>query len=230
MRTFTLAGVLTLSFVLSLAGPARAQSDQADRVRESATVLDEVMNVTDKAIPRSVLEKAVGIAVFPSTIKGAFLVGAQRGRGVISVRKADGSWAPPAFLTLTGGSFGLQIGGQAADIVLVVNNQRGLENLLRNQFTVGGEASATAGPVGRDATAATDIQMRAEILSYSRSRGLFAGISLKGAAIKEDRDSNNAFYGARFRSRDIAIDGKATKPQAPDAVETLNAALDKYTR
>jgi lipid-binding SYLF domain-containing protein len=230
MRTLTFAGILTLSFVLSLAGTARAQSDQADRVRESATVLHEVMNVSDKAIPSSVLSKAVAIAVFPSTIKGAFLVGAQRGRGVISVRKADGTWAPPAFLTLTGGSFGLQIGGQAADIVLVVNNQRGLENLLRNQFTIGGEASATAGPVGRDATAATDIQLRAEILSYSRSRGLFAGISLKGAAIKEDEDSNNAFYGARFRSRDIALDGKATKPQAPDAVEALNSALDKYAK
>ncbi len=230
MRAATLVGVFTLSLALSLAGAAHAQSDQADRVREAATVLNEIMGVSDKAIPSSVLSKAVAIAVFPSTVKGAFLVGAQRGRGIISVRKADGTWAPPAFLTLTGGSFGLQIGGQAADIVLVVNNQRGLENLLRNQFTVGGEASATAGPVGRDATATTDIQMRAEILSYSRSRGLFAGISLKGAAIKEDQDSNMAFYGSRFRSRDIALDGKATKPQAPDAVETLNGALDKYTK
>lgn len=230
MRAVTPAGVFVLSLVLALAGTAHAQSDQADRVREAATVLDEIMGVSDKAIPSSVLSKAVAIAVFPSTVKGAFLVGAQRGRGVISVRKADGTWAPPAFLTLTGGSFGLQIGGQAADIVLVVNNQRGLENLLRNQFTVGGEASATAGPVGRDATAATDIQMRAEILSYSRSRGLFAGISLKGAAIKEDQDSNMAFYGSRFRSRDIALDGKATKPQAPDAVDALRTALDKYTQ
>ncbi len=121
----------------------------------------------------------------------------------------------------------MQIGGQAADIVLVVNNQRGLENCCATSSPWAARPRPRPGPVGRDATAATDIQMRAEILSYSRSRGLFAGISLKGAAIKEDQDSNNAFYGARYRSRDIAIDGKAAKPQAPDAVEALNMALDK---
>jgi lipid-binding SYLF domain-containing protein len=230
MRAVPLVATISLSLVMA-AAPARAQSDQADRVREAATVLGEIMGAPDKAIPTSVLERAVAVAVFPSTVKGAFLVGAQRGRGVISVRdKAHKTWSAPAFLTLTGGSFGLQIGGQAADIVLVVNNQRGLENLLRNQFTVGGEASATAGPVGRDATAATDIQLRAEILSYSRSRGLFAGISLMGAAIKEDQDSNFRFYGSRFRSRDIALDGKATTPQSPEAVAALKAALEKYAK
>jgi lipid-binding SYLF domain-containing protein len=208
---------------------ALAQSDQADRVRESATVIGEIMGAPDKSIPVSILEKAEAIAVFPSTIKGALLIGAQRGRGIITVRdRTKNEWSPPAFLTLTGGSFGLQIGGQAVDIVLVVQNRRGVENLLRNQFEIGGEASATAGPVGRDAAASTDIQLRAEILAYSRSRGLFAGISVKGAAVREDQDSNNVFYGSRFRSRDIALDGKATQPQSPEAVAQLRAALEKH--
>lgn len=208
---------------------AAAQSDQADRVRESATVIGEIMAAPDKSIPVSILEKAEAIAVFPSTIKGALLIGAQRGKGIITVRDhAKGEWSAPAFLTITGGSFGLQIGGQAVDIVLVVQNRRGVENLLRNQFEIGGEASATAGPVGRDTAASTDIQLRAEILAYSRSRGLFAGISLKGAAIREDQDSNNVFYGSRFRSRDIVLDGKATQPQSAEAVAQLRAAIEKH--
>jgi lipid-binding SYLF domain-containing protein len=187
-------------FVLALtaaARPARAQSDQADRVRNAGTALSEIMAASDKAIPSSILEKAEAIAVFPGTIKGAFIVGAQRGHGIMSVRNANaGGWSLPAFLTITGGSFGLQIGGQAVDIVLVVMNRRGVENLVQNQFEIGGEASATAGPVGRDAAASTDVQLRAQILAYSRSRGLFAGVSLKGAAIRQDEDSNQYFYGS----------------------------------
>ncbi len=220
---------LTVLLIAATVAGVVAQSDQADRVRESATVIGEIMAASDRAIPSSVLQKAEAIAVFPSTIKGALLIGAQRGKGVISVHdRTKGEWSAPAFLTLTGGSFGLQIGGQAVDIVLVVNNRRGLENLLRNQFEIGGEASATAGPVGRDASASTDIQLRAEILSYSRSRGLFAGVSLKGAAIREDQDSNFAFYGSRFRSRDIVLDGKATMPQSAEAVGMVKTALEKY--
>jgi lipid-binding SYLF domain-containing protein len=207
--------------------PASAQSDQADRVREAGIILSEIMSASDKSIPTSILEKAAAIAVFPSTIKGAFIVGAQRGKGVISVRNADGTWSNPGFLTLTGGSFGFQIGGQAVDIVLVVMNPRGVENLLMNQFEIGGEASATAGPVGRDTAASTDLQLRAQMLSYSRSRGLFAGISLKGAAIRQDEDSNAVFYGSRFRTRDIVLDGKATQPQSPEAVALFHASLGK---
>jgi SH3 domain-containing YSC84-like protein 1 len=221
---------VTILVVVVTVAETLAQSDQADRIREATTVLSEVMAAPDKAIPSSVLGNAEAIAVFPSTIKGALLVGAQRGKGIISVRdRTKNEWSSPAFLTLTGGSFGLQVGGQAVDIVLVVTNRRGLENLLRNQFDIGGEASATAGPVGRDAAATTDIQLRAEILSYSRSRGLFAGVSLRGAAIRQDQDSNLAFYGSRFRSRDIALDGKATQPQSPEIVAGLKTALEKYT-
>jgi lipid-binding SYLF domain-containing protein len=219
---------LLLFVVAVMPVPAAAQSDQADRVREASVVLGEIMAASDSSIPTSILQKAEAIAIFPSTVKGAFIVGAQRGRGVISVRNADGSWSMPAFLTLTGGSVGFQIGGQAVDIVLVVTNRRGVDNLLMNQFEIGGEASATAGPVGRDTAASTDIQMRAQILSYSRSRGLFAGISLKGAAIRQDQDGNNTFYGARFRTRDIVLDAKATQPQSAEAVTLWQDALRKY--
>ena len=221
----------TALFVSCVVAPslAIAQSDQADRVREAGVVLDEVMAASDSAIPASILEKAEAIAVFPSTVKGAFIVGAQRGRGVITVRdRATGSWSAPAFLTLTGGSVGFQIGGQAVDIVLVVMNRRGVDNLLQNQFEIGGEASATAGPVGRDTAASTDLQLRAQMLSYSRSRGLFAGISLKGAAIRQDQDSNLAFYGSRFRTRDIILDGKATMPQSAEAVAAFHTSLLKH--
>ena len=208
---------------------ALAQSDQADRVRASSMVFQEIMNAADSAIPGSVLAKAEAIAVFPSTIRGGFVFGAQRGKGIISVRnRAAGQWSTPAFLTLTGGSFGAQIGGQAIDIVLVVMNRRGLENLLQNQFKIGGEASATAGPVGRNAEAATDIQMRAEILGYSRSRGLFAGLSLKGSAIRQDQNSNESFYGKPFRTRDIVLDGKATHPQSTAAVSEWHGMLAKH--
>ncbi len=222
------AGAAVLLAALTVAAPAMAQSDQADRVREAGIVLSEIVAASDKAIPESILQKAEAIAIFPSTIKGAFIVGATRGRGVISVRDTSGAWSNPAFLTLTGGSVGFQIGGQAVDIVLVVMNRRGVDNLLMNQFEIGGEASATAGPVGRDTAASTDVQLRAQILSYSRSRGLFAGVSLKGAAIRADEDSNAAFYGTKFRTRDIVLDGKGTQPQSADAVGQWLDALQKY--
>jgi lipid-binding SYLF domain-containing protein len=220
MRTATRTSALIAIFMIGMPLIASAQSDEADRIKEAGVILGEIMAAPDKAI-----------AVFPSTIKGAFIVGAQRGKGIISVRdRAKGTWSSPAFLTLTGGSVGFQIGGQAVDIVLVVQNRRGVENLLQNQFEIGGEASATAGPVGRDAAASTDIQLRAEILSYSRSRGLFAGVSLKGAAVRQDQDSNQKFYGSRFRTRDVVLDGKATMPQSPEAVSDWQAALGKAAR
>jgi len=219
-----LAGTLAAAIM-----PAWAQSNQADRVREAAAVLDEIMAAPDKAVPQSVLDNAEAIAVFPSTLKAGLLIGGQRGRGIISVRdRSHLHWSPPAFLTLTGGSIGPQIGGQAVDVVLVVMNRRGLENLLQNQFKIGGEASAAAGPVGRDAEASTDIQLRAQIFSYSRSRGLFAGISLKGSAIRQDQDSNQTFYGNRLRTRDIVLDGKAPPPQSGVDVARWQSALEKY--
>jgi len=236
MQTIRL--VLSVAFIGACALVASAQSqpqsqpqsDEAERITKAGVVLDEIMAARDSSIPTSILSTAEAIVVFPSTLKGAFIVGAQRGRGIISVRdRAKGGWSNPAFLTITGGSVGLQIGGQELDIVLVVRNRRGIENLLKNQFEVGGEASAAAGPVGRDTSASTDIQMRAEMLSYSRSRGLFAGVSLRGASIRQDQDANQKFWGSRFTTRDVVLDGKAVAPQSADAVSAWLQALAKYT-
>ncbi|MBI4265870.1 MAG: lipid-binding SYLF domain-containing protein [Acidobacteria bacterium] len=215
---------LTLALLLAFpSGPhARQQeSDEAKRLREAATVFGEIMAAEDKAIPEAILGEAEGIAIFPSTIRAGFIVGGLRGRGVISAR-TDGRWSPPAFLTLTGGSVGLQIGGQAADVILVINDRRGLENLLRNQFTLGADAAVAAGPVGRDAKAATDIQMRAQILSYSRARGLFAGVTINGSTIRQDRDANERFYGRRLETRQIVLERAAGSPEpVPLWLETL---------
>jgi lipid-binding SYLF domain-containing protein len=217
-----------LTVVATLSRTVAADSDEADRVKESATVLGEIMGAPDQAIPTSVLEKAVGIAVFPGTVRGGFIIGAERGRGILSVRDAASkTWSAPAFLTITGGSLGLQIGLRATDLILVIQNRRGLENLVRNEFKVGAGAAVTGGPVGRDAQAATDIQMRAEILSYSRSRGLFAGATIEGSTIKEDQDANGRFYGEKLSTRAVVFDGKA---KAPDGVHVWLDALGKYAK
>ena len=201
-------------------------SDEAKRIVTAGTVLEEIMGAADKSVPRSIMERAEGIAVFPSLIKGGIVVGGQRGRGILSVRdKKTGAWSSPAFLTITGGSIVAQFGAQAIDLVLVINNQRGLEQLVKNQFKVGADASVAAGPVGRDASASTDIQMRAQILSYSRSRGLFAGVTLNGSTIRQDRDANERFYGTAYRTGQIVFDGLGG---APEPVAEWKAILTKY--
>ena len=212
-----------------------AESDEAERLRGAATILDETMNVQEKAIPASILEKAEAVVVCPSVIKAGFGIGGQHGRCVMSARNREaGAWSPPAFLTVNGGSFGAQIGAQATDLILVVMNRRGLENLLKNEFKVGADASVAAGPVGRNAEASTDIQFRAEILSYSRSRGLFAGVTLNGSVIKEDEDANSRFYGRPVSNRDL-ID-QAPRPvgtagsDASDAVAVWHRTLMKYAK
>lgn len=205
-----------------------AQSEEGRRIADAILVLDEIMTAGDKAVPQSILEKAVGVAVFPSLLKGGFVVGGQRGHGILSVRdKKTGNWSVPAFLTITGGSIGAQIGGQAIDLVLVVNDERGLEQLVKNQFKLGADAGVAAGPVGREASAATDIQMRAKILSYSRARGLFAGITLNGATIRQDRDANERYYGTAYRTGQIVFDGLAGTPQSAAA---WKATLAKYAK
>jgi lipid-binding SYLF domain-containing protein len=197
---------LTALLAVVVVAQPLAQDDrrEADRLRDAITVLDEVMAADDKAVPRKILEAAEAIAVFPSLLKGGFVVGAQRGHGAISVRDAKtGAWSSPGFLTITGGSIGFQIGAQAVDLILVVQNRRGLEQLLKNQFKIGADASVAAGPLGRDASASTDIQMRAQILSYSRTRGIFAGVTLNGSTIRQDRDANERFYGTAYRTTQI---------------------------
>ena len=186
--------------------------------------MNDVMKGDDTAIPDSILRRAEGIAIFPSTVKAGFIFGGQRGRGVLSGRTENG-WSPPTFMTLTGGSFGLQAGGQATDIVFVIMNRRGLENFIRNQFKFGADASAAAGPVGRDVQAGTDLQMRAEILSYSRARGLFAGVTVNGSTVRTDVDANYRFYDTRFNSTQIVVGGLAGTPAS---VQEWRDTLAKY--
>src|ERR687887_1922303 len=216
MRKLLTAAAAAVCLVTFLAAQPRAQKDDDEknepkRVRDAATVFGEIMAAEDKAIPAAILNKASGIAIFPNTIKAGLVVGGVRGRGIISARGANG-WSAPAFLTLTGGSFGLQIGGQAADIILVISGDRGLENLVSNQFKIGTDAALAAGPVGRDAQASTDIQLRAQILSYSRARGLFAGLTSNGSPIRQDVDANQRFYGSRLTTRQVVFEGKAGSP------------------
>jgi lipid-binding SYLF domain-containing protein len=231
-RRYLVAAVMCLT----LAGTQAllAQEDEAERVRKAATVLEEIMKAPDKAIPDSVIKKAEAIAVFPGTLKGGFGVGAHHGKGILSVRHRDaGKWSNPAFLTITGGSFGAQIGGEQIDLVLVILNRSGIEKLLRNEFKIGGDASVAAGPVGRQTAASTDIQLTAEILSYSRARGLFAGASLEGSSIREDEDANRRYYGRPLSNRDITgIDGKVVGTSgATKAADTAwFAVLDRYTK
>jgi SH3 domain-containing YSC84-like protein 1 len=228
-RRISCAALLLAVFSLMTAPiPIAAESDETERIQESVMVLNEIMGAKDKAIPNAVLEEAEGVAVFPGTIKGGFVVGAQHGRGILSARvEGARSWSAPAFMTLQGGSIGAQIGAQAVDLVLIVVNRRGLQRLISNEFKVGVDAGVAAGPVGRDASAATDIQMRAEILSYSRSRGLFAGVNLNGASIRDDGDANHRVYGKQLKTADIIF-----KPmgEAPAVVKEWQATLGRYAK
>ena len=213
--TSRVAVAAALALTLTLTPRVVAQQVETDRLTEAARVLDEVLAAPDKGVPEAIIEKAQAIVVIPSTVKGALLIGAQRGKGVMSVKSAAG-WSAPAFVTLTGGSVGFQIGGQATDIVLVVVNERGIENLAQNTFKIGGDASVAAGPVGREATASTDYKLQAQILSYSRSRGLFAGVSLAGSTIRADRDANEKIYGVGYSTRNIVVERKVEPTAAAE--------------
>lgn len=216
-----------VAFVLAVSTLAAQAPDSAEtrRLREAGLVFDEVMAAEDSAIPRGILEKADGIAVFPSVVKAGFFLGGMRGRGVLSARVANG-WSAPAFMTLTGGSVGLQIGGQAVDFVFVINSRRGLEHFLGNGFKLGADASVAAGPVGRNAEAATDLQLRAEILSYSRARGLFAGVTVNGSSVRGDEDADARFYGTRLTTSQIVLDNRVDAP--PSAVGDWQRVLVRH--
>ena len=212
------------------AGLAVAQHDELDRLRNATIVFEEIMDAPDNAIPRAILENAAAVAIIPNTVKVGFIFGGHRGKGVISARNDQGEWSQPAFLTLTGGSFGLQIGGQSVDLILVIMNRRGLEKLLQNEFKFGGDISAVVGPVGRDVEASTDLTLHAEILSYSRTRGLFAGITLKGSTIKADRDANERFYDYPFGSAQLVLEEEAATAYDADAVASWRATLATLTK
>jgi len=190
--------LLVFVTVLGLAGLSFAGDDNynkaADRMKDAAVVLEEIQTAPDTGIPDEVMGSAECVAVVPSMLKSGFVFGARYGRGVASCRTAKG-WSDPAFFTVQGGSFGLQIGGQAVDLVMLIMNQRGMQNLLNSKFKLGADASVAAGPVGRHAAADTDWKMRAQVLSYSRARGVFAGLELNGAVVKIDRESTLEFYG-----------------------------------
>ena len=224
-QTSLVTASITLVMLLVGTGSALAQHEELERLESAMTVFDEIMDAPDNAIPRSILKKAEAVAIIPNTVKAGFIFGGHRGKGVISARNEDGDWSQPAFLTLTGGSFGLQIGGQSVDLVLVIMNRKGLEKLLQNEFKFGGDASAVVGPVGRDAEATTDLYLRAEIISYSRTRGLFAGITLKGSTLKADRDANERFYGYPYGTGQIVLEEEPATPHNAKAVSNWRRTL-----
>jgi lipid-binding SYLF domain-containing protein len=191
------------------------ESKAADRVQAAAEVLDEIHGAPDKGIPQEVLGSAECVAVVPSMLKGGFIVGAKYGRGLASCRTPKG-WSAPAFFVVTGGSVGFQIGGQAVDLVLLIMNKNGMKHLLSSEFSLGADASVAAGPVGRHAEGDTDWKMRAEVLTYSRARGLFAGVTLNGAQIKQDKDSTREFYG-RMVSFPASLQGEVDAPAGANA-------------
>jgi len=195
--------------------PSKDEKDESkatDRVEAAATVLDEIESAPDQGIPEEVLGSAECVAVVPSMLKGGFIVGANYGRGVASCRTPTG-WSAPAFMFTSGGSVGFQIGGQAVDLVMLIMNQDGMKNLLSSKFKLGADASVAAGPVGRHASADTDWKLKAQVLTYSRARGAFAGVSLDGAVIKQDKNTTREFYGRMVPFR-TSLTGKVDAPQS----------------
>ena len=201
------------------------QSDIDKRLDASAKVLNEIMATPDKAIPDKVMSDAKCVAVVPSMVKVAVVFGGNHGKGVATCRTESGRWSAPAPITITGGSWGLQLGGQAVDLVMIVTNEDGMQHLLSSKFKLGADASAAAGPVGRDAAADTDVKMRAEVLTYSRARGIFAGIDLNGSVITQDKDETRILYGTFVPFNDI-LSGKVP---ARGASEPFLAAIRRYS-
>jgi lipid-binding SYLF domain-containing protein len=214
------AGVLSTGMLL-------AGENAASRLNASALVMKEVMATPDKSIPQELLESSQCIVIVPGMKKAAFIIGGNYGRGFMLCRLASGSgWSAPAGVKMEGGSFGFQIGGSETDVIMLVMNKRGAEKLLTSKFTLGADASVAAGPVGRTSSADTDLKMHAEILSYSRSRGAFAGIALKGATLRPDKDANTDLYGSRITNTQIVNGGKT---KANVAGSELTLALNKYS-
>ncbi len=213
-----------------LALPAQAGNKETDRVENSGRVLKEILNIPDN-IPQELLDKAECVIVIPSVLKFAIGFGGSYGRGVMTCRTGQhftGPWSAPSMIALEGGSFGLQLGGDATDFVLLVMNQRGAESIMSSKVKLGAEAAAAAGPKGRDASAATDAAMRAEILTYSRARGLFAGISLEGSTLRPDGDANQHLYGRKIKAQEIIREGKTAAPApAKELIALLNQKSPK---
>jgi SH3 domain-containing YSC84-like protein 1 len=226
--SLTLAMLLTGLVFLSAPAKADDKEKDEDRLRNSGQVLKDILNIPDD-IPQNLIDKADCIVVIPSVLKAAFIVGGAYGRGAMTCRSGEemnGPWGAPTMMALEGGSFGFQIGAQATDFVLLIMNKDGAGSILSSKVKLGADASAAAGPIGRDAEADTDVAMRAEVLTYSRSRGLFAGISLEGSTLRPDEDANERIYGKKIPSKDIALHGVVP---VPPAARLLTSTLNQHS-
>jgi len=220
MKSFVLMAGLCASAAGLMASTAQ------ERLKEATDVFQEVMATPDKSIPQDLLEKAQCAVIVPGLKKGAFIVGAEYGKGFVTCRNSSGrGWGAPAAIKVEGGSFGFQIGGEGTDVIMLLMNQSGMDKLSKSKFTVGADASVAAGPVGRASSAQTDAYMQAEILSWSRSKGLFAGVALKGATLRADEDGNRELYGKKMTTREILN----SHMEAPAAASPLLGALDRYS-
>lgn len=217
---------LVLSLCLGLGSTVLLAETAAERLAQSALVLKEILDAPDKGIPDDLLNKAQCVVVVPGVKQGAFIVGAKYGRGFLVCRAGTGGWGSPAALRIEGGSFGFQIGASETDVIMLVMDQRSMKGILSSKFTLGGSADVAAGPVGRSSSAQTDATMNAKILSYSRSRGVFAGLALTGATLREDIDQNAEMYAKRLTNQEIV----RTNPKAPEAASDLLGLLSKYAR
>ena len=222
--------LLVVLLSLSTFGWAESKRESSnDRLDNAARVLHEIMGAPDKGIPEEVLEHARCVAVVPHMIKGGFIFGAENGRGVATCRTANG-WSAPAFFAITGGSWGLQIGIEGVDLVMIIQNEKGMQHLLASKFQIGGDASAAAGPVGRHASANTDWKLDTEILTYSRAKGAFAGLTLTGASIRRDDDSMRSIYGNRVSTRSVLMGKVATPASAESFLNAVRGATGQAIR
>lgn len=225
LRTLLLCAAFLTSSAL-LAPTARAQETELARAHDAIRVLGEIMQSPDRRVPNSLLSQAEAIAVIPNVVKAGLVLGGRHGRGLISVRAADGTWSNPSFISLNGGSFGFQAGVQSTDVVLVFRSKRGVDSIVNGKFTLGADAAVAAGPVGRNAQASTDGQLKAEIYSYSRSRGLFAGVALDGSVLSIDHKSNQKVYGSKVTPRRIFEGGVH---DVPSRVVDFRDRLEEHT-
>jgi lipid-binding SYLF domain-containing protein len=227
MRICKYTLIILLSGLISL--PALAATREERRVTDAADVLEQLMQIPERSIPPALLTRAYAVAVVPQVVKAGFVIGARHGKGVLVIRQDDNSWSNPAFISLSGGSIGFQIGAQSTDVILVFKTRRSVENIANGRMTLGVDASIAAGPVGRQTGAHTDITFKSEVYSYSRSRGLFAGVALEGAGITMDRKANAAFYAAADMTPEkiFASSGNAAPPAANRFVQILTAQTNQ---
>ncbi len=224
MMKKTIVSLCLCAMVTASAFAASSRGDLQDRLDAAKLVLDQVMAAQDRSIPMNILQQATCVGVVPGLIKGAFVFGAQYGQGVVTCRTGHG-WSAPVFIRMAGGSFGFQIGGQSTDLVLIAVNDRGFQDLLKSKFKIGGDAAASAGPVGRNTQAATDWRMNAELLTYSRSKGLFAGIDLDGTSVSQNKEDTEVFYGAP-QNFDSVLKGSVNVP--PGAVPFVKTVAQYF--